>query len=108
MDLINFLLNVAGLLLWLNWRAVGLSAVATPSGMPLLGTLKRAEPSGPKHWLPLAALGGLLLFRAIAYWQIGPVVGWMPSVSLKAISLTFRSDSLERMVWFSLFSFALT
>ena len=108
MDLINFILNVAGLLLWLNWRAIGLSAVAKPPGTSLLRTLKRAEPHRSKHWLSLAALAGLLAFRAVAYWQIGPSVGWMPSLPLKAISLTLRSDSFERMLLFSLFSFGLT
>ena len=108
MDLINFILNVAGLLLWLNWRAIGLSAVAKPPGTSLLRTLKRAEPHGSKHWLSLAALAALLAFRALAYWQIGPSVGWMPGLSLKAISLTLRSDSFERMLLFSLFSFGLT
>jgi len=108
MDLINFILNIAALLLWLNWRAISFTAVAKPPGTSLLGTLKKAAPRGPKNWLSLVALAALLVFRALVYWHIGPSVGWMPSLALKAISLTFRSDRSDRMLLFSLFSFGLT
>ena len=42
----------------------------------LIGTLRRAEPRRLRRWHLPAALGGLLLLRAVFYWQIGSGVGW--------------------------------
>lgn len=107
MSLIDFILNVACLLLWLNWRATALTSVSQPPAMSLLGTLRRAEPSRAKRWLSLAALVGLLVVRAPVYWWIGPGAGWAPTLPLNVISLSFRSDRFDRMLLFSFLSFGL-
>jgi uncharacterized protein YggT (Ycf19 family) len=57
----------------------------------------------------LAALGGLLLLRAVLYWQIGSETGWVAGkVNLGIIELSFRSDSFGLILLFSIFSFGLT
>jgi uncharacterized protein YggT (Ycf19 family) len=103
MSLIDFILNLAGLLLWLNWRAAALPVRGQP-GMSLLSTLRPAGPVRPRvyHW---AGLPVLLAGRALFYWQAGPPVRWNPHLLLGPITLSFRSDSPGRMALFSLLSF---
>ncbi len=103
----DFILNLVGLWLWLNWRALGFSATATAPGVSLLRTLRRAEPAPPKRWGYLVALAVLLLFRTVIYRQVGAAIHWTPHVHLGILSLPFRSDSPGRMLLFSLFSFGL-
>jgi hypothetical protein len=71
MGLIDFILNLAGLLLWLNWRSIRFDPLGKRTPATLVGTLRRAEPSRLRRWHLLAVLGGLLLLRALFYWQIG-------------------------------------
>ena len=53
-------------------------------------------------------MGGLLLLRALFYWQIGSAAHWTGALNLSVITLSFRSDFFARMLWFSVFSFGLT
>jgi len=108
MGLINLILNLAGLLLWLNWCSVPFDPLAQPSAKTLLGTLRRAGPRGWGRWRFLAALAALLLIRPLFYWQIGSALNWTPDLNLAAIVLPFRSELPGRMFLFSLFSFAVT
>jgi uncharacterized protein YggT (Ycf19 family) len=108
MALIDFILNLAGLLLWLNWRSVRLDPLGKRTPATLIGTLRRAEPQRLRRWHLLAALGGLLLLRAVFYWQIGSAAHWTGALNLNVITLSFRSDYFARMFWFSIFSFGLT
>jgi uncharacterized protein YggT (Ycf19 family) len=110
MGLIDFILNLAGILLWLNWRSIRFDPLLKTSPATLAGTLRRAEPYHLKRWHFLVALGGLLLVRALLYWQIGSAVDWTPNLHLGGIEIAipFRSDSWWRMVLFSALSFAVT
>jgi len=108
MSLIDFILNLAGLLLWLSWRSVRLDPLGKRTPATLIGTLRRAEPRRWRRWHLLAALGGLLLLRALFYWQIGSAAHWTGTLNLSVITLSFRSDFFARMLWFSIFSFGLT
>jgi uncharacterized protein YggT (Ycf19 family) len=108
MALIDFILDLAGLLLWLNWRSAGFDPLTTSSPTTLVGTLRRAEPSKSRGWYFLVAVAGLLFLRALLYWQIGPSVDWMPTLKLGAISISFRSDFFSRAILFSVLSFAVT
>jgi uncharacterized protein YggT (Ycf19 family) len=110
MGLIDLILNLAGVLLWLNWRSVRFDPLARTTPATLAGTLRRAEPRRLKRWHLLTALGALLLVRALLYWQIGSAVDWTPSLHLGGIDIAipFRSDSWWRMLLFSGLSFALT
>jgi uncharacterized protein YggT (Ycf19 family) len=107
MGLIDFILNLAGLLLWLKWRSMRFDPLGKRTPATLIGTLRRAEPQRLRHWHLLAAVGGLLLLRAGLYWQIGsaskPV--WAGTLDLGIITLSFLSDSFGRMLSLSVFSF---
>ena len=108
MGLIDFILNLAGLLLWLNWRSVRFDPLGKRTPATLIGTLRRAEPRRLRRWHLLAALGGLLLLRAVFYWQIGSAAHWTAgTLNLGVITLSFRSDYFVRMLLFSIFSFGL-
>jgi len=106
MGLIDFILNIAALLLWLNWLSVQVGAFAQPYS--LAGTLKKAGTSFAYRWKFLAGLFALLLFRAFIYWQIGSVINWTPQIQLVAVNLPFRSHFFGRMLLFSSFSFLQT
>jgi hypothetical protein len=109
MALINFILDLAALLLWLNWRSVRFDPLGRRTPATLIGTLRRAEPRRLRRWHLLATLGGLLLLRAVLYWQIGAGVGWAAGkLNLGIIELSFRSDAFGRILLFSFFSFGLT
>ena len=64
MSLLHFILDLAALLLWINWRAKPYDALATATPATLVGTLRRAEARPAKRWHFLLALLGLLLLRA--------------------------------------------
>jgi uncharacterized protein YggT (Ycf19 family) len=108
MDLIDFILNLAGLLLWLNWRAAKADPLGRPTPATLVGTLRRAEPAHAMRWHLPAMLGGLLLLRALFYWQIGSALKpvWAGTLDLGVIAPSFISNSFGRILLFSIFSFA--
>lgn len=105
MSLIDFILNVAGLLLWLNWRSAFADPFATPTPSTLSGTLRRAQPRQVKRWHFPATLGVLLLLRAGFYQQVGPAVNWTPKLDLYFVVLTFRGTDLWPALVFSLLGF---
>ncbi|MGD0253215.1 MAG: hypothetical protein ABSC01_11020 [Verrucomicrobiota bacterium] len=109
MGLVDFILNLAGLLLWLNWRALRIDPLGKRTPATLIGTLRRAEPQRLRHWHLLAAIGGLLLVRAGFYWQIGLVSKpvWAGTLDLGIIAPSFLSNSFGRMCLFSICSFGL-
>ncbi len=103
MSLIDFILNVVGLVLWLNWRALPLT-VQVPASSSLASTLRRAGPPRP----PVYYLAGLILLlagRALVYWQLGGPAGWVARIPLGPTTVGFRSDGLGRMALFSFCSF---
>ena len=110
MSLIDFILNLAGTLLWLNWRSIRFDPLVNTSPATLAGTLRRADPRRLKRWHFLAALGALLLVRGLVYWQIGSAVDWTPNLHLDVINraIPFRSDTWWLMLLFSGLSFAIT
>jgi len=107
-NLTDFILNLAGLLLWLNWRSIRFDPLGKRTPATLIGTLRRAEPRRGRRWHLLAALGGLLVLRAGVYRLFGPAAHWTGNLGLGVITLSFRSDIFVRMLLFSIFSFGLT
>ena len=105
MSLIDLILNVAGLLVWLNWRSGGTDPFATGLPSTLSGTVRRAQPATVKRWHHLSALAVLLLLRALFYWQIGPAVNWTPKLDLFFVALTFHGAFFLPALVFSLLSF---
>jgi len=88
-DAIDFILNVAGLLLWLNWRSVRLDPFNRGIPATLAGTVRRAEPLRLKRWHFLAAVTALLVVRAFFYVHIGPAANWTPRVQLLFVTPAF-------------------
>ena len=107
MALLNFILNLAGLLLWVNWRAMGFKD-QVPYRSTLVHTLRSAVPRQPGRWRYLAGLALLLVIRGWLYRQIGSGLNWVPHLDLHVIALPFRSDLPWRMTLFSFLSFLLT
>jgi hypothetical protein len=108
--LIDFILNLAGVLLWLSWRSIRSDPLVKTRPATLIGTLRRAEPLRLKGWQLLAGLVTLLVLRAVLYRQIGPEADWTPKLDLFFVVLAFPSHLppghfLPAMV-FSLLSFA--
>ena len=108
MSLINFILDIAGLLLWLNWLSLHFDPLAKTSAATLVGTLRKADPSGPRRWQSLAAVVGLVVIRAYIYYQIGPALNWTPRIVLAPVELPFRSDLFWYLLIFSGLSLACT
>lgn len=107
MSVLDYLLNLAALLLWLSWRGIGTVQASGPAGT-LLGNLKPADRrAGVRHGY-LVGLAALLFGRAVLYRQFGPALDWHPSWSPGAVSLVFRSDHFLRMLACSLLGFAWT
>ncbi|HEV2452682.1 MAG TPA: hypothetical protein VGY98_00375 [Verrucomicrobiae bacterium] len=105
MSWVDFILNIAGLLLWLNWRAGKVDPIGRRTPATLVGTLRQAEPSRAQRWnLPLF-LGALLFLRALLYWQIGSALRWAGTLNLGVISPAFFSDHFGRALLFSILSF---
>lgn len=105
MILIHQILNVACLLLWLNWRSIGFVAIGSTARFSLLSTLKRTEPQFAARWLYLVSLLALLLIRGLFYWHMGSATNWTPIIDLVAITIPFRSDYFLPMLIFSGSSF---
>ena len=103
----DFILNLAALLLWLNWRAVKFDSIGQSPPATLAGTIRRAEPSRVRPWHSLAVLVLLLLFRAWFYWRMDSFAYWTPSLHLGVIAPPFRADFFSRALEYSLFSFGL-
>jgi uncharacterized protein YggT (Ycf19 family) len=109
MGVVDFILNLAGLLLWLNWRSNRLDPLVKRMPATLMGTLRPATPKRLRRWHLLAFLALLLLLRAVLYWWIGGMLPkvWVGQMNLGVTTLPFRSDLLVRMLVFSFLSFGL-
>src|SRR5262245_25673333 len=108
MSLLDFILNLVALLMWLNWRAVELSAAMRPSVLSLASALKRAEPRRAKRGNYLIALAALLVLRSLFYWQAGPALNWTPHLALGTVAIPFHSDTFLKMLCYSVLTFAET
>jgi uncharacterized protein YggT (Ycf19 family) len=109
MGLIDFILNLAAVLLWLSWRSIRFDPLARTKPATLVGTLRRAEPLRVKGWQLLAGLAALLVLRALVYRQLGSEADWTPRLDLFFIVLAFPSrpppGHLLPALLFSLLSF---
>ena len=108
MGYVDFILNLAGLLLWIKWRSLPFDPIHKRTPATLIGTLRRAAPSHFRRWHLLVAIGLLLFLRALIYWQIGSAAHWTGRLDLGVITLSFRSDLFGRILLFSIGSFGLT
>jgi len=111
MGIVDFILNLAGLLLWLNWRSNRFDPLARRTPATLMGTLRPADPKKLRRWHLLAFIAVLLLLRALVYWWLGREANWSGKLNLGVVVLWFTSGphgaGLLRMVSYSFFSFGL-
>ena len=107
MGIVDLILNVAGLLLWLNWRSIRFDPLTRRTPATLMGTLRPASPSTLRRWHFLVFITGLLLLRALIYRWLGSATGSMTSyLDFGATSQGFRHDNFLQALAFSFFSFA--
>jgi uncharacterized protein YggT (Ycf19 family) len=106
MGYVDFILNLAGLLLWLNWRSIRFDPLVKRTPATLMGTLRPAAPKKLRRWHLLVFLAGLLFLRAILYRWLAPF--WIGQLDLMVTAPTFRSDVFGRMLAFSFLSFGQT
>lgn len=105
MSLVDLILNIAAILMWVNWRAIRFDPITHRRPATLVGALKPITPLHSRHWQLPAAIGVLIVVRAFFYWQIGKSFGWSGKLDVGVIALSFRSDSFFRMLLFSFLSF---
>lgn len=105
MGIVNFILNLAGLLLWLNWRSIRFDPLTKRAPATLMGTLRPASPQKSRRWHLLAFVAGLLVLRAVIYCWITPL--WVGTLDMSVAAPQFRSDSFPRILAFSILSFGL-
>ncbi|MGZ8938630.1 MAG: hypothetical protein ACXW32_05405 [Limisphaerales bacterium] len=104
MNIIDWLLNLAGVFLWIDWRS---GRTGRPQSALSIASALRPTNRGPGRGLgSLAALAAILLVRPLFYHSVGPAVNWAASINFLAISIPWRSDLLGRMYLFSFISFA--
>jgi uncharacterized protein YggT (Ycf19 family) len=110
MAYVDFILNLAGLLLSLNWRSDRFDPLVKRTPATLMGTLRPAAPKKLRRWHLLVFLAGLLLLRAVIYWWLGSASTqvWVGQLDLGVTRLPFRSDWFVRILIFSFSSFGLT
>jgi len=104
---VDFILNVAGLLLWLNWRSIQFDPLTRRTPATLMGTLRPASPKKLRPWHLLIFIILLLVVRAAIYWWIGSATNWTAKLDLGAVVLPFRSDWFWHILVYSFCSFGL-
>ena len=93
MGIVDFILNLAGLLLWLNWRSNRFDPLIRRPPATLMGTLRPADPRKLRRWDLLVFLATLLLLRAVIYWWIGRETNWSGKLNLGVVVPCFSSAS---------------
>jgi hypothetical protein len=97
---VDWLLNLAGLFLWLSWRRFG-APDDRPGALTLASNLRPAGVRSQRLWWCLPALLALLVLRAWGYHTLSPGPTWVAQWSPGPVTVSFRSDSLVRMLWYS-------
>ena len=113
MGTIDFILNLAGVLLWLNWRSSRSDPLAKRRPATLMGTLRPAATKPPRRWRWLLLIPLLLAGRAWIYWQCGasmtPV--WSAKLDFGTVVVSIACHStwagLGRMMTYSFVSYGL-
>jgi len=75
MGIVDFILNLAGLLLWLNWRSNRFDPLVKRQPATLMARCGRPRPA-PSGAGAAGFHCGLLLLRAVVYWWVGSQASW--------------------------------
>ena len=103
MILVDFLFNLAALLVWLCNRLR--AATGPTSGFRY--TLKKAHTEGgARAWLEVSALPAILCLHALVSWQIGTATNWVPTLNFGIVTVPCRPDFPLRLLLHSVMSFA--
>ncbi len=102
---IDLILNVAGVLIWLRWRAVVVDPLGAAAPASLASTLQRPQSRPARNWELLVGLSALLLLRALLYWQLGGAAEWTPRLDFVVVTLAFRNYVLGSAMLYSCLSF---
>lgn len=105
-NLIHFILDLAGLAIWINWRTYPQNAHRLAPPATLVGTLRRADPPLSRRWHYLAGLAALLVARVFLYRFIASALNWTGVLNAGVVSVAFRGDDLSHMFLYSFVSFA--
>ena len=110
MGIVDFILNLAGLLLWLNWRSIRFDPLAKRRPATLMGTLRPAAPKKLRRWHLLVFIALLLFLRAVIYHWLGSATSWTGRLDFGPVVLQVpnHGDWFLRILAYSFFSFALT
>ena len=102
MEAIDFILNIAALLLWFHWRALHQHQQGKISSISILSNLQRPASRRVRHWGMFFSLVLLLFVRALFFWHIGSRTNWSPRLNLGAISLYFPTGTFPVSLGYSL------
>lgn len=105
MGIVDLILNLAGLLLWLNWRSLRFDPLVKRLPATLMGTLRPAAPKKLRRWHLLVFLAALLFVRAVVYRWLVPF--WTGKLDFGVVVPHFGSQSFAAMLMFSFYSFGL-
>ncbi len=106
MSWVVYILDLAGLLLWLSFRRVGADPTR-PAGT-LLGNLRPAAPVPHRSWASLLTLVLMLLLRPLLLVLLATVLDSTPTWTPGPTVIAFRADDWLRLYFFSTLSFAWT
>jgi hypothetical protein len=103
MNLVDWILNIAAVFLWMEWRS---TRTAKPQSVLSIAGTVRAAGRGPGQGIgSLAGVALLFLVRPAFYYTVGSAVNWIPTLDFLSISIPWRSDLLGRMYIFSTLTF---
>jgi uncharacterized protein YggT (Ycf19 family) len=107
-SIVDFILNLAALLLWIGWRASQFDPLNKRTPATLMGTLRPAAPKNFQRWHFLILIAALIFLRAIFYWQVGSALKpiWVAHLNLMVTDLSFFSNWFGIILLFSFLSFA--
>ena len=106
MERVNLLLNFVGWLLWAAALVFPRYAVRSSQPLTLLSTLRSESPQSYGRFFLLGGLVLLLGLRAVAYWNFASAGETLPSVNFGLVSVSFQTEAISHMLWYSVCSFA--
>src|SRR5260221_1147769 len=101
MGYVDFILNLAGLLLWVNWRSLPHDPFTRRTPATLVGTLRRAAPSRFRRWHLLAVKALRLFCRAGLYRLLGAAICSAVQLEFRITTPAFRNEWIEHILLFS-------